>query len=624
MFVFLAAAAALAGTIALPATQAIASGEQLSATPSTGLINGDSITVSLSSASAYDGKLAYFSECGPPGTGSSPGDTAYCDSVQPGVTISNGAATGSVPAVYGDFAGTSCTEANNGTCTVAAFVDPGSSGELVKIASAPISFAAEQATTLSVTPSTGLDDGDQLTVNLANVPNGPTTVNILECHGDVPVTFAQTYNNCNTLVYDGAITNHAYSGSIRVAYGPIFAASPAGPICDETANGHCLIAAVDNDDNVLGSTAISFEAPPVSMTVTPATGLKDQQSVTVTNSGIPSSAGQLQLRECNTVYAAAHGYNSGCDQLGNVQRGAQNIVPVFDGPSGERTYACNYANNGDCALVILSSGSSGGSALSEVASYPISFRPPVLGPATIAATPTTGLHDGAAGSMSVKTVPDGVDEAALIECRPSAINGFSGDWEYRACAELKRINVVNNSFPRQAFNYHEGGVGGEGTLPCDHSHPCEIGLSARISSTKDRLLSNWVPISFRKANFGTPTMTLSKHKRLEKGDKIKLAVTDVPDLVRSLGIVECNLKGGYDPERCVGLKVKPSGETGPIVKNNKVHGATTIKVGAVGVGRNGKKVYCNADTNGQCALVATAYPGYKYLLKSRVIKFAKS
>lgn len=629
--VFLAAGAALAGTIALPAP-ASAAGEQLSAAPATDLINGDSIQVTLSGASAYEGQTVYFAECGVPGQGTYTGDAAYCGTFQPqgGVAVANGAAAGTVTAVYGDLnGGASCTAANNGGCTVAAFIGAGPT----KIASAPISFAAPPATTLSVTPSTNLDDGDQVAVSLTGIPNGPATVNILQCHGDVPVTFAQT-SGCRNLVYFGTITNHAYSGSVNVGYGPISAGDPSGPRCDETASGHCLIAAVDNNDEVLGSTAISFEAPPIGMTVSPDTGLKDKQPVTVTNTGIPSSAGtQLEVQECNTKYAAAHGgygaTRTGCDfpqTNSSLQRGTPTTVNVADGASDDGAYACNSANNGDCALVILSYGalSGGGYGYSELVSRTITFRPPMLGPATIAATPTTGLHDGERGGLSVKKVPDGVDDADLVECRPDAIESFSGDWEYRACARLKTITVVDNSFAPQAFNYHEGGTGGTGVKPCDHTHPCEIGLSTELGSGKDVLFSNWIQVSFRKPNFGTPRMKLSKDRGLKKGDKVDLTVTDVPDLVRALAIMECNVKGGYDTERCVGLNVIPSGDVGLSVHDNKAHGATRIKAGAVGSRSNGKKVYCNASTNGQCALVAIMYPGYKYLVKSSVIKFAKS
>ena len=634
-FVFAAAAAALAGTIALPATPAGAAGEQLSAAPATNVGNGDSVQVTLSGASAENGQTVYFAECGVPGSVVFSGDAAYCGTFQPqgGVTVANGAAAGAVTAVYGAVgSGASCTSANNGGCTVAAFVN-GSSGP-TKIASTPISFAAPQTTALSVTPSTNLDDGDAVAVSLTGIPSGVASVNILQCHGEVPVTMAQT-SSCKNLVYFGAVSNHAYSGSAHVIYGPIFgAADPSGPRCDETANGHCAIAAVDSaSSQVLGSTAISFEAPQTGMTVTPDTGLKDKQPVTVTNTGIPASAGdQLQLVECNTAYAAAHGgygaTRAGCDfnltGIGTFQRGTPVSVNVVDGPSADGAYACNHANNGDCALVILSYGvlPGGGYGYTEVMSHPITFRPPVLGLATIAATPTTGLYLGKVGTLSVKTtVPDGVDNVDLVECRPAGIDSFTGDWYYRACAQLKTIKVVNNSFAPQTFKYAEGGIGGEGSKPCDHTHPCEIGLSTPFNSDKNVLLSNWIPISFRKANFGTPTIKLSKNTGLQGGDKINLSVTDVPDLVRALAIMECNVKGGYDRERCVGLTVKPRGDVGLFVSDNKSQGSAKIKEGLVGNSISGKKVYCNAKTNGQCVLVAIMYPGYKYLVKSPVIKF---
>ena len=637
-FTVLAAAAAIAGSVALPASPASAVGEQLSATPSSNLLNGDTIQVALSAASAYNGQTVYFAECGVPGPVTYSGETAYCGTFQPqgGVAVTNGAATGAVTAVTGAVGnGASCTAANNGGCTVAAFAVGG--GGPTRIASAPITFAAPQGTALSATPSTNLDDGDAVAVSLTGVPNGVSTVDIRQCHGDVPFTYAQT-SNCRYVLSGVAVTNHAYSGSMNVRYGPVFAGNTSGPRCDETASGHCVIAALDTtNQTVLAATAISFEAPPIGLTVTPDTGLKDNQAVTVTATGIPSSAGSLDLRECNTTYAAsigqatfsqtlaACGFDLGGLNDGFVDLSHPRTVTVDDGPSSDGKTACNYATNGQCALVVFGYGpnAAGQYGYNVVQSHPITFRPPVLGPPTIAATPTTGLHDGAEGTLSVAAgnIPDGVDGVSLVECRPEAIQQYTGDWVYRACAQLTSFVVADNTFAPRKFRYHEGGTGGTGVKPCDHTHPCGIALVATTEDGTDYVLGNWIPISFRDPNFGTPKLTLSKTRGLQQGDNVTLTVTDVPDLIRATPILECNIKGGYDRERCVGLKVKPGDLGTPIAHDNKVQGATTIKVGAVGISNSGKRVFCNAKTNGQCVLVAIAYPGYKYLVQSSVIKF---
>jgi hypothetical protein len=83
------------------------------------------------------------------------------------------------------------------------------------------------------------------------------------------------------------------------------------------------------------------------------------------------------------------------------------------------------------------------------------------------------------------------------------------------------------------------------------------------------------------------------------------------------------VKGGYDSGRCHFVHSQPGDQGALIVHDNKTQGTTKIRAGAVGYdGKTGKRVYCNAKTNGQCVLVAVTYPNSKYRIKSPVIRFA--
>jgi hypothetical protein len=97
----------------------------------------------------------------------------------------------------------------------------------------------------------------------------------------------------------------------------------------------------------------------------------------------------------------------------------------------------------------------------------------------------------------------------------------------------------------------------------------------------------------------------------------------VGEFGRALNIYECNVKGGYDSGRCHFVYSTPGDQGALIVHNNKTTGRTKIRAGAVGYDSDtGKKVYCNAHTNGQCVLVAVTYPNSTYRIKSPVIRFS--
>lgn len=640
LIVAAAAAAAFAGTVALPAAQAGATGGTLTATPSTNLINGDTIQVALSAASAYEGQTVYFAECGPfpPGvTYSSVG--ADCGTPSGGTNVVSGAASGTVKAVDGLLDGghgVTCDATDNGQCTVAAFANTALGP--VKIASFPISFATAQTPSMTATPSTNLADGASVAVSVSNIPaTAAPSLDIRQCHytGDIgQVTYGSL--SCRYLT-TGAVSNHAYSTTVKVAYGPI--AGSASIACNETATGQCLLAALDTvNQKVIAVAPISFEAPPVGMTVTPSTGLYDKQPVHVTLSGIPASSGQLSLAECNTTYAAANGgypQDLPACRLGNgpfavsvVNGSGSSSFTVGDGPSMDGTTTCDYATNGQCALVLLSfaADATGNYVYKVVESTPISFRTPVTGPPTLAAYPTSGLYLGAGGVVGVTApkIPDGVDTVEVVECNNAALAKYTSvkDQWYAACSALTNYVTVapgTNTIAPQKIRYTEGGVGNLASPPmCDNLHACSVGLFSIPTASGDAMahLGNWIPISFRNPNFATPRLALSKRTGLVKGTRVKMTAINVPDLVRGVYFEECNTT---DMRRLAGCYYLGMGG----VRNNVAVLTKAIHVGQVGSNATtGKALYCNKKTNGQCVIIGVTYPTHKKFVQSPVIKFS--
>jgi len=486
---------------------------------------------------------------------------------------------------------------------------------------------ATSAVSMTVTPSTNLSDGDSVAVSATGI-SGTPRLSLFECNRDASMTYAQISGGYCKLLSQPAYSNGGFSTSVKVIYGSLYG-DPTGGRCDETATGQCVIALTDDaGQTVLAATPVSFKPLSIAMTVTPDTGLKDGQQVTVTvdPSTVPASFRPLTVAQCNTAYMATHngfgGGGCGFASVYDFDPTKPVTLTIVDGKSLQSDDAiCGYANNGDCAIVLAAT-----NGYTPVVTHPIKFRTPITGAAaTIVASPTTGLHGGTPGTVSLKSgaIADHMEVVYVAECRDEAVGAATGtDWFWKACAIPAKAKVVGNSMSPTAFNYIEGGVGGTGTKPCDHTHACEIGLVGKDLDGQYVLLSNWIPISFRPANYGTPTLTLSKYRGLEGGDTVSFTATDVPDMVRALYMYECNVKGGYDKNRCRMLYAKPGDHGAATVHDNPTKGTLKVKSGAVGSTNTGKKVYCNAKTNGQCVLVAVTYPYGKYRIKSGVIRFA--
>jgi len=291
----------------------------LSADPSTGLLDGQQITVS---GTGFGAKSDYdIVEC--PTGDVNPLD---CDPGTVGVVKTDTTGSFSSPftairMIVGFESGTPIDCATAGACDLTAL-----DSNLTAVAETPIAFAdvAIIPATVSADPSTGLLDGQTITVSGTNfTPNAP--VSLSECAGT-----AGQESCAFVLVGAGkggggggqggfgetiADASGSFSTSFKVIRmvdgleGPVDCAQPPG----------CQIIASNESGTIQASASISFAdvviVPPV-MTATPSTGLEDGQTITVTGQGF-TSRDEIGVSEC----AAGSTDGSECvleSGLGNV------------------------------------------------------------------------------------------------------------------------------------------------------------------------------------------------------------------------------------------------------------------------------------------------------------------
>src|SRR4051812_40531521 len=106
-----------------------------------------------------------------------------------------------------------------------AFVVVAAAAALAGAIAIPASPAgATGGTSISVTPSTNLSDGDSVAVSVTGIPaTASPQVYIEECNGDASLTYAQVLANHSCLyLAGGGVSNQAYSTSAKVVYGVFY------------------------------------------------------------------------------------------------------------------------------------------------------------------------------------------------------------------------------------------------------------------------------------------------------------------------------------------------------------------------------------------------------------------
>lgn len=318
----------------------------LSADPSTGLDDGQQITVS---GTGFEAKSRYLVlECPAGDVNPLDCDPGTAAEVKSDKTGSFSSPYTAVRMIDGFESGTIIDCATADACDLTALDD-----NLSAVAETPIAFAdvAIIPPTLSAVPSTGLLDGQKIAVSGTNfTPNAP--VGLSECAGTAPEDLCGNVSigvgvGGSVGVYgsegkgkggDGngetiADANGSFSTSFKVTRiidgleGPVDCAQPPG----------CVLLASNESGAIQASTPISFAdvviVPPV-MTATPSTGLEDGQTVTVTGRGF-SSRDEIGVSEC------AAGSTDGSECV--LESGLGNVAELLTDRHGRFTISFNVA-----------------------------------------------------------------------------------------------------------------------------------------------------------------------------------------------------------------------------------------------------------------------------------------
>ena len=395
-------------TAASPAPPTVQLSPTLTATPSTGLVNHQ--PVSLAGSGFSPGAGVGWAQCK---NGSSGQDDCDINDTGFAATDTTGAFSASfdvrriLHTANGDFDCASAPEA----CTIGAAesVDP------TQRAGAPLSFdptaPLPPPPTLLAAPTTDLVEGQTVALFGGGfVPNGQ--IYLVQC---LTPASAQT---CQTLM---SISADAAGGFIAgVAVHRVLAMPPFGSTDSATASGTCRLVAVSiSDYDFHAEVPLDFDPsgplPGGAVTVTPDTDLLNFQSVTVAGSGFTGDSIPAQLVQCKT---GATSYED-CSQSPSTDFAPITPAGTFSTPFSVRRVLHLGGGDFDCASTpaacsVVTSVFGG---RPVVVATPISFDagvPPPL-PPTISVTPDTGLGQGQEVTVNgANFAPDSF--VALGEC----------------------------------------------------------------------------------------------------------------------------------------------------------------------------------------------------------------
>ncbi len=253
---------------------------------------------------------------------------------------------------------------------------------------------AAAAVSITVTPSTGIVDGQVL--HVAGTGFAPTDYVVIElCLDSFSVPTCADF----TAASGNPVTGIDFPASARFTLPP-----PANTIvdCRSPGAGHtCLIAAHSYGTGTVATTPVAFDpagalAPPPSVTVSPSTGLTGPTLVTVSGSdfGIDGEPG---VEQCTAGATSPNQCDSGrtwrdppiVSPSGSFSFGVFAVQPVILTPAG---YVDCRPSPGLCELRFNTRRSTG----TVYVTSALTFDPaasPVYTPATIAVAPATALTD---------------------------------------------------------------------------------------------------------------------------------------------------------------------------------------------------------------------------------------
>jgi hypothetical protein len=295
-------------------------------------------------------------------------------------------------------------------------------GRVVKDATTPApgpsaGVVAAAAATITVTPDTDLVSGQRVAVTGTGFSGSPVV--IVECGAGAAGPL-----DCDLNSFD--VLNPAANGSVSTQFAVHRrVVASTGTVECADAPGACVIGLtpIVNVAGIEATAPISFDpnapAPDPSITVTPGTGLLDQQQVTVQGAGF-APGDRLRIRQCSTVDPLCEGYPdvAFATAAGTFTRSYTVRLRAFDA-EGNASHCLSLA----CQVRVISSGNS-----DYEAAAPIAFAPGQPLPPTprVVVTPSSQLHH----HQSVQVSGTGFDPSAFV-----AISECIEDQGNTACDE---------------------------------------------------------------------------------------------------------------------------------------------------------------------------------------------
>ncbi len=328
--------------------------------------------------------------------------------------------------------------------------------------------SASTTPTMTVTPNTGLTANQMVAITGSGfAPNA--TLAAVECIGT-----ATTTAGCNlgALAPINVSSTGTVSANFYVQTGPIGNGS-----CGTSAtDANCLIAIGTLAGVLVADAPITFGAATAStgpsITVTPATGLKNAQTVTITGSGF-TPGDSLFAVECLATATSSAGCNTA---------GATPITAKSDGtlPSTTFTVATGTIGTGTCGtsatdlagcVISVSNISSGDRGFA-----PITFA--ALVSPTVSVTPSAGLKNGQTVTITGSGFVAG-DSLFAVECLTTATSAAG-------CNAAGATPITVNSdgtLPSTTFTVKTGAIGsGVCGTSAANAHGCAITV-ATIAGT---------------------------------------------------------------------------------------------------------------------------------------------
>ncbi|MHB8335112.1 MAG: neocarzinostatin apoprotein domain-containing protein [Acidimicrobiales bacterium] len=305
--------------------------------------------------------------------------------------------------------------------------------------------SASSTPTMTITPNTGLTSNQAVTIAGSGFAPGASLAAV-ECIGSATTT---TGCDLNAIAPISVSSSGTFSASFYVQTGPI-----GNGTCGTSAtDANCLIAVGTLAGTLVASgpitfaTASSTPAGP-SITVTPATGLKNGDTVTITGSGFTAGDSLFALECLVTATSAA-----GCDTTG-----ATPITANSDGtlPSTTFTVTAGAIGTGTCGTsasdltgcVISVSNASAG----DAAHAAITFA--ALASPTINVAPSTGLKNGETVTITGSGFTAG-DSLYAVQCLATATSATG-------CNVAGATPITANSdgtLPSTTFTVTAGAIG---------------------------------------------------------------------------------------------------------------------------------------------------------------------